>query len=102
MHLGIATAPMGPRDDQQDPPHPHPLPQGETEIWIGRLAPFNQPAGLAMTEKAYGWSRMVEWRVIIERGGTFMQARRSCAGIILFALPGLVVLSHVPIHLTVL
>src|SRR2546426_8616001 len=30
-------------------PSPSPLPR-EREIWIGRLAPFNHPAGLAMTD----------------------------------------------------
>src|SRR2546426_12780557 len=48
-------------------PSPCPLPR-ERERWIGHLASFNQPTRLAMREKAYGWSRVVEWRAVNERG----------------------------------
>src|SRR5437899_9171440 len=41
-------------------PSPNPLPR-EREIWIGRLASFNQPTGLAMTDPSPPEPRAHAW-----------------------------------------
>src|SRR5439155_1090535 len=63
-----STTPAGLAMTDASPPEPrahawvqgkHILsPEGEREIWIGRLASFNQSTALAMTARSYGFHRL--------------------------------------------